>query len=81
VIHRATPRSDVCDEPMTHGRPSDQNEAVRQWSRQTGPVERAMARRPSMLTRSPSMDEGRLLPNDRGILMGCVAFNKLLQGC
>jgi len=41
---------------MTHRRPSDQNEAVRQWSRQTDPVERAMTRRPSMLTRSPSMD-------------------------
>jgi hypothetical protein len=27
---------------MTHRRPSDQNEAVRQWSRQTDPVERAI---------------------------------------
>lgn len=58
MFHRATPRSDVDDKPMTHRRPSDQNEAVRQWSRQTDPVERAMTRRPSMLTRSPSKDEG-----------------------
>lgn len=40
-------------------------------------VERAMTRRSSMLTRSPSSDEGRLLPSDRGILMGRGAFNKL----
>src|SRR5580698_6291364 len=66
---------------MTHRDPSDQNEAVRQWSRQTDPVERAMTRRPSMLTRSPSMDEGRLLPSDRWILTGCAAFNKLGMGC
>jgi hypothetical protein len=29
---------------MTHRHPSDQNEAVRQWSRRTDPVERAMTR-------------------------------------
>jgi len=42
MYHEATPRSDVDDKPMTHRRPSDQNEAVRQWSRQTDTVERAM---------------------------------------
>ncbi|SIT42382.1 hypothetical protein BN2475_370006 [Paraburkholderia ribeironis] len=62
---------------MTHRFPSDQNEAVRQWSRQTDPVERAMTRRPSMLTRSPSKDEGRLLPSDPGILAAKAAFNNL----